>query len=177
MFGFYMHFSEIRKKAKLIDKFIEANAKSFRLPMKEIDVIIRYLFPTCYIRSHGWYKTVFKVCTKSRHVVLKIGKKESIKDDMKVYKRIPAKVRRKYFAKIYWHTKYTVLQEYGEQANPTPEQVEFLKKVGLKYGLGDIRKQNIRMFDGNLKIIDSNIIMPGNEKINFVKDLIRVNLT
>ena len=172
-----MSYKEIKKKAHLIDKFIEVNKKSFMFPMKDIDAIIRYLFPGCYIRSKGWFKTVFKVCTKGSPVVLKIGKKNSIKDDIRAYKSMPHRVRKKYFAKIYWHTKYTLLQEYGESADPTKRQVENLRKISLKYGLGDIKKQNIRSFDGRLKIVDTKIIVPGDDRINFIKEFIRNNFS
>jgi hypothetical protein len=174
-----MLFEDIHKRAVLIDEFIDVNKKSFNLPMKEIDVIIRYLFPSCYVRSKGWFKTVFKVCTreKNKRVVLKIGKVESIKDDIKVYHKLPAKMRRKYFARIYWHTKYCLLQEYGEDAKPSVKEVERMRKMALRYGISDVRKENIRMFKGKLKMVDAKLLAPGSDKINFIKDYVRVNFS
>ena len=170
---FIMRYKEIYKKALLIDQFIDINRKSFNMPIKEIDVIIRYLFPSCYIRSKGWFKTVFRICAKDRTVVLKIGKKESIK----TYEMMPSHMQKKHFAKIFWHTKYCLLQEYGEEANPTMEEVERLRAIGLKYGISDIRKENIRKFGDRLKIIDAKVTLPGSDKINFIKDLIRVKFS
>jgi hypothetical protein len=172
-----MVYGEIRKKAILIDKFIDSNRKTFSLPMKEIDVIIRYLFPSCYIRSSGWVKTVFKICSDKGAVVLKIGKKEGIENDHKVYKRLPKHIRRRYFAKIFWHTKYCLLQEYGEEAKLAKSDIDDLKALGYRYGLSDIRKENIRMIDGKLKIIDANLFTPGSEKIKFIKDVIKSRLS
>jgi hypothetical protein len=173
-----MLFEEIHKRAVLIDNFIDVNKKSFNLPMKEIDAIIRYLFPSCYVKNKGWFKTVFKVCTnEKRHVVLKIGKVESIKDDIKVYHKLPAKLRRRYFARIYWHTKYCLLQEYGESANPSVKEVEMMRKLALRYGISDVRKENIRLFNGKLKMVDAKLLAPGSDKINFIKDYVRVNFS
>ena len=172
-----MLYKEIKEKAKQIDDFIEKNSKSFSIPMKEVDVIIRYLFPACYIKSKGWFKTVFKVCSKGDSVVLKIGKKKSIQADMKAYKKIPHNIRKKYFAKIFWHTKHTILQEYGEDVKPTPAEVEKMKKLALKYGIGDIKDKNIRSFNGKLKIVDFNIKEPGIDKINFIKEYLSVRFS
>ena len=172
-----MLYSKIKEKAKQIDSFIDSNRKAFKLPMKEVDIVIRYLFPSCYIRSKGWFKTVFKVCTEEKTVVLKIGKSKSIENDMKAYGRIPKNIRKKHFARIYWHTKYTILQEYGEEADPSNKEVEGLRKIALRYGLGDIKKDNVRSFDDKLKIVDFNIEKPGNKKLSFIRDYIRVNLS
>ena len=172
-----MLYKAIKEKARQIDDFIDSNKRAFKLPMKEVDIVIRYLFPSCYIRSKGWFKTVFKVCTEEKEVVLKIGKSKSIKKDVDGYKKIPPKVRRKHFARMYWHTKYTILQEYGEEASPTNNEVEELRKIALKYGLGDIKRENIRSFGGKLKIVDFNIEEPGNKKLNFMRDYLKINLT
>jgi hypothetical protein len=172
-----MRYKEIRKKALLIDRFIDINKKPMKLPIKEVDIIIRYLFPSCYIRNKGWYKTVFKICAKNGPVVLKIGKKDSIENDHRVYKSLPRSIRRKYFARIFWHTKYCLLQEYGEAINLTKADIDRMKLFGKKHGLVDIKKDNIRMIDGRLKIIDATLYIPGPERINFIKDAIKSSLS
>jgi hypothetical protein len=176
-----MKYKEINKKALLIDEFIDINRKTFTLPMKEIDAIIKFLFPSCYVKSNGWFKTVYRICTKSgsknRVLVLKIAKRDSIENDHSVYKLLPKRVRRKYFARMYWHTKYCLLQEYGIEANATSKDVERLARIALKYGVTDIKKENIRKIDGMLKIVDANVLLRGSKRINFIKEYVRVNLS
>jgi hypothetical protein len=177
-----MKYKEIYKKAVLIDNFIDANRKTFTLPMKEIDAIIKYLFPSCYVKNKGWFKTVYRICTKNgsrnKTLVLKIAKKDSIENDHNVYKMVPRNVRRKYFAKIFWHTKHCLLQEYGNEVDVTPRYLNKLSQIAMKYGVTDIKKENIRRIDDRLKIVDASVfVKKGSKKINFIKEYVRVNLS
>jgi hypothetical protein len=177
-----MKYSDIKKKAIRIDKFIDKNRKSFTLPMNEIVAIIKYLFPSCYAMSKGWFKTVFTICpqrgSKGEVLMLKVGKEGSIKNDIKAWKRVPKKIRERYFAKIHWHTKYSLLQEWGKEVNVALKDIEKLKMIGAKYGLIDIQKKNIRKVNGSLKIIDANVFIPGKTKrINSIKDYINIKFS
>jgi hypothetical protein len=179
---FKMPYKDIKKKAHLLDKFIDMNKKFLALPIKEVEVIMRYLFPTCFVKSKGMYKTVFRICTtsrsKKRFLVLKIGKRESIEDDHRAYKRFPKNVRKRYFAKIFWHTKYCLLQEYGEEAHATKQELAIMKTIAARYGLTDIKKENVRRVNGRLKIIDATVFTTGgSERIKFMKDYIRIKLS
>jgi hypothetical protein len=175
-------YREIKEKAVLLDRFIEVNKGFINLPIKEVDVIMRYLFPSCFVKSKGMYKTVFRICTKGpskkTFLVLKIGKRESIEDDHRAYKRLPKKIRRKYFAKVFWHTKYCLLQEYGEETYVTKQDLDMLKAIASRYGLVDIKKKNVRNVNGKLKIIDATVFTTGgSERIKFMRDYVRIKFS
>ena len=63
--------------------------------------------------------------------------------------------------RVFWHTKYSILQEYGLEAEVSRQQLLQLRALAGKYGLLDITCDNIRVVDGQLKIIDAGISPPG----------------
>jgi hypothetical protein len=178
-----MKYKGIKKKAIRIDKFIDKNRRYlYTLPMGEIVAIIKYLFPSCYTMSKGWFKTVFTICpqrgSKGEMLILKVGKAGSIKNDIDTWKRVPRAIREKHFAKIHWHTKYSLLQEWGREVAVTEKDIEKLKQIGAKYGLIDIQKKNIRKVNGALKIIDASVFIPGKTKrMNRVTDYINIKFS
>ena len=89
-----------------------------------------------------------------RKVVLKFGNQKAIKRDFNAYK----KCGNRYFAKIYWHTKYCMLQKYGANKKIPEDELKRLKTIAKeKYGLIDIKEDNIRKVDGIFKIVDANV--------------------
>ena len=48
-----------------------------------------------------------------------------------------------------------MLQKYGAKTATLPSEIKKLKVIGKKYGLIDIRADNIRKVDGRFKIIDA----------------------
>ena len=66
-------------------------------------------------------------------------------------------MRHKVFARIFWHTKYCLLQEFGYSANVSQEELTRLRKIVYKYGVFDVKAENLKMIGGELKIIDANV--------------------
>lgn len=108
------------------------------------------------MESFGWHKTVFGVKGLERKVVLKVGPKKSVENDHRAYKRVPENMRHQVFAKIFWHTKYCLLQEYGYPVHVTELQLQRLRREVNRYGIFDVKAQNLRAIDGAVKIIDAN---------------------
>ena len=76
---------------------------------------------------------------------------------IELYKRVPEGVRHQLFARIFWHTKFCLLQEYGSPAKVTKEELNSLRAMVYKYGISDIKAENLKRIDGDLKIIDANV--------------------
>jgi len=156
-----MKFKRVHGQAKLVDKLIDAKKKdrgtSF-ITKPEVTAIVTRIFPDLIPESDGWHKAVFRVRSEDRDLVLKIGRKEAIENDYRVYKRLPESVRHRLFARMYWHTKYCLLQEYGSKTQVSLADVNKLREFGYQYGLIDIKSKNIRSVNGNLKIIDANMV-------------------
>jgi hypothetical protein len=156
-----MKFKLLRNQAKLIDDLIDVYKQSRGtpfIPPIEIKTIITQVFPRLVPESDGWHKVVFRIRSEDGDLVLKIGRKEAIENDHRVYKRLPESVRHRLFAKMYWHTKYCLLQEYGSKTQISPAEVNKLREFGYQYGLIDVKSKNIRNINGCLKIIDANMI-------------------
>lgn len=141
----------------LIDQIKRAKDTK-RMPYKEIKVILDILYPDTKHRDvgKGYFKHVFIIHTKRRWLALKIGR--SIRDmrkDAITYEKIPANVRNRYFAKIYWTSGLFMLQKYGEKAKAPKDEIKRLKEIGNKYGLKDIREANIMKVGGKFKIVDA----------------------
>jgi hypothetical protein len=96
------------------------------------------------------------VSSRERDLVLKVSNPKHLRRDLQAYERIPPTLRNRYFAKIYWKSKYCLLQKYGEKGHVPAERLTRLKKIGRRYGLTDIRPSNIRRVDGHFKIVDAN---------------------
>jgi peptidoglycan/xylan/chitin deacetylase (PgdA/CDA1 family) len=90
-------------------------------------------------------------------VVLKVGAKRIIENDHRAYKRVPEKQRHQYFARIYWHTKYCLLQQYGLPVYVSPEQLRQLRQAVYRYGIFDIKAENLRSIDDEIRIIYANV--------------------
>jgi hypothetical protein len=128
------------------------------MPYKDIEKILKVFFPKTRHNppAKGFYKHVFIVHSDKKKLVLKIGRSNKhIRKDYATYNSIPANVRNRYFAKIYWRYNLFMLQKYGEKA-AVPDSVEAeLKKIGEKYHLKDVRKANIMKFGKSFKIVDA----------------------
>ncbi len=109
------------------------------------------------MENSGWRKIVFGNRAIDHKIVLKVGPQKSIENDHHVYKSLPEEQRHKVFAKIFWHTKYCLLQEYGLPAKVSPEQLTSIRREVNKYGVFDVKAENLRSIDGKLRIIDANV--------------------
>ena len=153
----------MHEKAKLLDDLIDEYIKtkdSIFVPMKNLKQIVVMIFPNAFMVNLGIHKLVFRLRHKSHELALKIGKKEAIERDHQAYKQLPKNIRHVYFARLFWHTKYCLLQEYGVEANVSTEELAQLRAIAGKYGLLDISCENIRSVNGDLKIIDAGIAPP-----------------
>jgi hypothetical protein len=154
-----MRHKRIYEKAILLDAIVRAyrrsrGRKSF--PHKMVGQIIPLLFPGSKRLGRGAFKTAYRVSSTARNVVLKAARSRYIRKDLQLYKTIPSGVRNRYFAKIYWGTKYCLLQKYGDEKRVPPEIHKKLAAKGKEFGLSDIRDDNIRWVDGRFKIVDAN---------------------
>jgi hypothetical protein len=172
-------FKSLHEKAKLLDDsindYIKTNNSSF-VPMQDLEQIVLTIFPGARLSNYGLHKQVFFLRHKSHKLALKIGKSESIENDHDAYKKMPANMRHVYFARIFWHTKYCLLQEYGEETDVTPQDLVQIRAIADKYGLLDITCDNIRSVNGNLKIIDASISPPGLFGLWKTADFIKLRL-
>jgi hypothetical protein len=126
------------------------------MPQEEIKKLILKDFPDFYVRDFGWHKVVFGIY-RIDQIVLKVGAKKSIENDHRAYKRVPKSIRHQLFARIFWHTKFCLLQQYGSPAKVNTGELNSLRAMVYKYGIFDIKAENLRRIDGDLKIIDANL--------------------
>ncbi len=174
-----MKFKSLHERAKLLDDIIDAYLKSQRsafVPMDELRNIVPMMFPRTTMESYGIHKLVFRVRHKSHELALKIGKEEDIEKDHKAYKQLPSKYRQVYFAKMFWHTKYCLLQEFGVEVDVTPQELVQLRSIASRFGLLDISCDNIRNINGYLKIIDAGVAPPGLFRLYKAADFISLRL-
>ena len=159
-----MKFKSLHEKARLldslIDEYIKAEGTSF-VPMHKLQEMVATAFPDAVMVNFGLHKLVFHLKHKSHDLALKVGKPQAVELDHRAYRQMPPTLRHTYFARVFWHTKYSLLQEYGVKAEVTQQQLLQLRVMAGKYGLLDITCDNIRKVDGNLKIIDAGISPPG----------------
>jgi hypothetical protein len=172
-------FKSLHAKAKhldnLIDDFIKAEKTSF-VPISTLQEIVPKIFPDCVMVNFGLHKVVFHLRHKSHELALKIGKPESIEVDHRAYKQLPGSLRHVYFAKVFWHTKYCLLQEYGVEAEVSDQELEQIRIIASDYGLLDITCDNIKKVNGTLKIIDASIAPPGLFSLWKIADIIKLKL-
>ena len=174
-----MKFKSLHEKAKRLDDLIDEYRKTKEnrfVPIKKLQEIVLMVFPETTIFNFGLHKLVFSLRHKSHELALKIGKSETIEFDHKVYKRMPPDVRHVYFARIFWHTKYCLLQEYGVEAEVSTQDLVQIRAIAGKYGLLDITCENVRNVNGNLKIIDAGIAPSGLSGLWQAADFIKVRL-
>jgi hypothetical protein len=153
-------YKTIHQKAKQIDHLIEHHMQSSGIsviPQEELKKLVLKNFPDFYVQNVGWHKIVFGIHSIDQKIVLKVGSKNSIENDHRAYKRVPEKMRHKVFARIFWHTKYCLLQEFGYPANVTQEELTRLRKIVYRYGVFDVKAENLKVINGELKIIDANV--------------------
>ena len=174
-----MKFKTLHEKAKLlddsIDEYIKTKNSSF-VPMKNLEQNVLMIFPDARLSNFGLHKLVFRLRHKSHELALKIGKSEAIERDHEAYRQMPTSMRHVYFARVFWHTKYCLLQEYGVEADVSAEDLVQLRAIAGKYGLLDITCDNIRSVNGNLKIIDASIAPPGFFGLWKTADFIKLRL-
>jgi hypothetical protein len=155
-----LKYKDLHHAARHIDHLIDHSMPSKNAPFisqSSLESLITCNFPDLFMTSQGWHKLVFGSHNAGNTVVLKVGPKKTIENDHHAYKRVPEKQRHQYFARIYWHTKYCLLQQYGLRAHVSPEQLRELRQAVYKYGIFDIKPENLRLIDGKLKIIDANV--------------------
>ncbi len=140
----------------LIDLYMHSNVTSV-ISQEELKELVLKAFPDFYVKNFGWHKIVFGIHSEDQGIVLKVGAKRSIENDHRAYKRVPESQRHQLFAKIFWHTKYCLLQQYGSPAIVSQQELDNLRGIVYKYGLFDIKADNLKRIDGELKIIDANI--------------------
>ena len=148
----------LKKRAELIDLIIDHYnhvRKRKNFPKKIVEDVVRLMFPISNFEGRGAFKEVHAIRSKAYRRVLKISNGRSTRRDWKAYQRLPANIRNRYFAKIYWNTKYCQLQKFGRKAKIPKAELMKLKLIGKKYGLTDIRPQNVRKVDGRFKIVDA----------------------
>ena len=145
----------------LVDHYMKTRGGE-KLPNRRLlSPIVELMFEEQEYLGRGASKRAFKVLSRNgkRELVLKIGEPKSIKNDWKVY--VHAKnngLADRYFAKCYWHTKYCMLQKFGEDRKVPPKIQRDLKERANKIGLQDIglrSNRNIRYIDGYFRIIDA----------------------
>lgn len=175
-----MKFKGLHKRAELLDEIIDAYLKSKTtaafVSMNDLKTVVPLVFPRASMVSFGMHKLVFFVRHKSHELALKIGKEDAIEHDHKVYKQLPSQYRHVYFARVFWHTKYCLLQEFGEEVEVTPQELSQIRSIANRFGLLDISCENIRNIDGYLKIIDAAIAPPGFFNIYKAADFITLRL-
>ena len=145
----------IYEKALFLDAFIKEYQKvrgRKTFPHKEVRILIHFLFPGSSISGRGAFKTVHKVYSRARHLVLKTSSPKNIRNDWRAYNKIPETLRNRYFAKIYWKTKYCLLQQFGTKRTVPPKALCGLKRIAREHELTDIRPANIRKVDGHFKV-------------------------
>jgi len=174
-----MKFKSLHEKAKqldnLIEKYRETKQTGF-VSMEGLKEMVSEVFPGAVMFDYGLHKTVFRLRHKSHLLVLKVGKTEAIERDHDVYKQLPSDSRHVYFARIFWHTKYCLLQEYGVQTEVSPENLGQLRSVAEAYGLLDITCDNVRNVNGTLKIIDASLAPEGFFRLWKTADIIKTKL-
>ncbi len=154
-----MKYETIHHLAHQIDHLIDQNLpnNSAIIPQKFLGFLITKNFPDLYVTDYGWHKIVLGIRSIDCRIVLKVGTKRSIENDHRAYKRVPNAVRHRWFAKIFWHTKYCLLQEYGFPVTVTADQLTEIRQAVYKYGIFDVKAENLKLIDKDIKIIDANV--------------------
>ncbi|MCW3999092.1 MAG: hypothetical protein NWE93_02505 [Candidatus Bathyarchaeota archaeon] len=155
-----MKYQELRGVARQIDHLIDHNLPPKTagfISQSTLESLVTQSFPDFYVIAHGWHKTVFGTRSQDHRVVLKVGPQKSIENDHRAYRQVPHSLRHHLFARIFWHTKYCLLQEYGAPADITSQQLKELRDIVNRYGIFDVKADNLRVIGGEVKIIDANV--------------------
>jgi hypothetical protein len=172
-------FKTLHAIAKELDNSIDdyiINEKIGFLSFSDLEKTVMNVLPNAVMVDFGLHKLVFSLRHKTHILALKVGRAQAIELDHKVYKQMPKDGRDVYFARIFWHTKYSLLQEWGIEVEVSPQQLLQLRGIAEKYGLLDVTCDNIRSFNGNLKIIDAVLAPKGMFKLWKTYDFINQNL-
>jgi hypothetical protein len=113
------------------------------------------MFPDSNFEGRRAFKEVHAVHSRAHKLVLKLSHAKSTRRDWKVYQLLPRNIRNRYFAKIYWHTKYCILQKYGKKKPVPNNELKKLQKLGRQYGLRNIKADNVRKVGNHFKIVDA----------------------
>jgi hypothetical protein len=154
-----MRYGTLNKRAEVVDVVIDHYKRARHLktfPKKIVEDVVGLMFPHSNFEGRGFFKEVHTVHSRARKLVLKLSNAKSTRRDWEVYHRLPATVRNRYFAKIYWHTKYCSLQKYGKKVRVPKSNLKELRMHVRKFGLTDIKADNIRKIEGHFKIVDAN---------------------
>ena len=155
-----MRHALIQRTARIIDQFVEAYKRARKrstFPHTGVREIVTLLFPGSAQKGRGAFKTVYVVRSRKKRLAFKTSNSDKIMNDWLAYHCLPANIRNRYFAKIYWLTDHCLLQKYGRESRVPEKTLRKLKDIGKKYGLRDIRPANIRKVDGKFKIVDASI--------------------
>ena len=174
-----MKFKVLHQKAKLLDDLIDEFRKTKRasfVPLRNLQELVLAIFPDAVMFNLGLHKLVFRLRHKSHELALKIGKSQSIELDHEVYRQLPSSLRHVYFARVFWHTKYCLLQEFGLKVEVSAQKLAQLRAIANKYDLLDITCDNIRSVNGTLKIIDASIAPRGLLRLWKTADVIKLRL-
>lgn len=153
-----MRHTRIHKKAVFLDSVIDAykkarGRKSF--PHEVVKQLLPLLFPHSSYKGKGWYKSAHKISTRTRDLVLKTADAKFIRRDHRIFAGINGRGRNRDFAKIYWATKYCMLQKYGKSHKVPQAELLRLKEEARRRNLSDVREDNIRFMEGRFKIVDA----------------------
>lgn len=154
-----MKYKTLHHQAKHIDRLIDHTLHSTGMrfiPQSQLKSLVLSCFSDLSVVSYGWHKIVFGTRSVDQKIVVKVGAKRSIENDHRAYKRLPETIRHQLFARIFWHTKYCLLQEYGFPTRVSREQLDYVRRVVYNYGVYDIKAENLKAIDGKLKIVDAN---------------------
>jgi hypothetical protein len=155
-----LKYETLKHAARYIDHLIDDNLPkrgAVFLSQENIKNLVLGYFKDFYVESCGWHKIVFGIHSADHKLVLKVGPKRSIEQDHEAYKRVPKSVRHRLFAKVYWHTKYCLLQEYGYPVRVSEQQLFEIRRMVYKYGIFDVKAANLKRVDGEIKIVDANV--------------------
>ena len=155
-----MKYKTLHQTARQIDHLIDHHLHSSGtsvIPQEQLKSLVLKNYPDLYVANVGWHKIVFGIHSIDQKIVLKVGSKNSIEGDHRAYKRVPENMRHKLFARIFWHTKYCLLQEYGYPTQVTQDELTRLRRIVYRYGVFDVKAENLKRIDGDLKIIDANV--------------------
>lgn len=150
--------SSLKRKAEIIDTIIDEYNKVRQrknFPRKIVEQLVDLFFPDSNFVGRGVFKEVHAVRSRARKRVLKLSSAKSTTRDWKAYNKLPGTIRNRYFAKIYWRTKYCQLQKYGTRATVPEGALKKLRQIGKKYDLADIKSDNVRKVEGSFKIVDA----------------------
>ena len=153
-----MRHAKIHKLAVFLDSVIDAykkarGRKSF--PHEVVKQLLPLLFPRSSYKGKGWYKSAHKISTRARDLVLKTADAKYIRRDYAIFSGISGRGRNRDFAKVYWATKYCMLQKYGKRRRVPHTELLRLRQEARKRHLGDVREDNIRFVEGGFKIVDA----------------------